>query len=285
MEPVFDSELSKCRGTNFEFSTLAGAYLANIEYLNAEWLQSNFDKIFPVDFSDNFLCAVAGLAYAPATRSVFRLLASHRVLDKALTTDLRERNVRERLVERIALAYLWGDEQLTSPRFAYIFKENRFDDLQVMSDFYWSVSNQQLKPDQVSKILDFWRTCTDLIRNLHTKPAQFLSQLSRLSVYISQVGAAETSLLEQVAPHVSTGYNSDYFVEQLLRLVKVNPGAISGVFAKMLETHEPTLDYEDRLKRLVRELAAHGLTNQAIDFADRLRRIPGMREVYAELVQ
>jgi len=68
-------------------------------------------------------------------------------------------------------------------------------------------------------------------------------------------------------------------------LVKVNPGAISGVFAKMLETHEPTLDYEDRLKRLVRELAAHGLTNQAIDFADRLRRIPGMREVYAELVQ
>ena len=118
MRSVFDSELSKCRGKNFEFSTLAGAYLANIEYLNAEWLRQNFERIFPADFPDNFFCAVAGLSYAPASRSIFQLLTSHGVLDRALTIDLRERSVRERLVERIALAYLWGDEQLDSPRFA-----------------------------------------------------------------------------------------------------------------------------------------------------------------------
>jgi hypothetical protein len=32
-------------------------------------------RSFHVSFPDNFFCAVAGLAYAPATRSIFRLLA------------------------------------------------------------------------------------------------------------------------------------------------------------------------------------------------------------------
>ena len=284
MKSVFDAEVLKCRGTNFEFSTLAGAYLANIEYLNAEWLRVNFDAIFPTDFPDNFFCAVAGLAYTPVARSIYQLLASHGVLDRALNIDLRERSVRERLVERIALAFLWGDEQLTSPRFTRIFNEHRFDDLQVMADFFWSVSNQELKPGQVRKILDFWSACTERTQDPPTTPVQFLSHLSRLSVYLVNVGEKETGLLSHVAPHVSAGYNSDYFVEQLLRLVEANPAAISAVFAKMLETHEPTFDYQDRLKTLVRKLGRMG-QRAALVFADCLRQVPGMREVYAELIQ
>jgi hypothetical protein len=285
MRPVFDAELSKCRGTNFEFSTLAGAYLANIEYLAADWLELHVDEIFPADQPDNFFCAVSGLTYAPATRSIFGLLVNHGVLDRALKLELRERSVRERLVERIALAYLWGDEELNSSRFNYFFDENRFDDLQIAANFFWSVSNQELKPEHVAKILDFWRACAEWSRRLRSPPVQLLSHLSRLSVYLKKLGAEEAALLEEVAPHVNAGYNADYFVEQLLRLVSVNPGAVSTAFGKMLETYEPTFDYEDRLKTLVRALAGQGLKEEALGLADRLRGLPGMREIFSELVQ
>lgn len=285
IEPVFDSELAKCRNANFEFSTLAAAYIANIEYLSADWLRANIDGIFPAKYSGNLFGAIAGLAYAPATRSTYQLLADREVLDRALAMELGERNTRERLLERIALAYLWGDEDLTSPRVRRLFDEQRLGDLQVVGDFFWSVSNQELKPGQVQKILAFWKQCTEWSEKREPAPAQLLSHLSRLSIYVTKLGSEEVELLQAVAPHVEKAHNADQFVEQLLRLVPLDPVAVSAVFSKLLETYEPAFDYEDKLKTLVRSLAESGLKKEAIDFADRLRRLPGMPELFSELVQ
>ena len=285
IHPVFDAEIAKCQNANFEFSTLAGAYLANIEYINSEWLRANVDGIFSTGFPQNFFCAVAGLAYAPATRPIYHLLAGRGVLDRALRSELGERNTQERLIERIALAYLWGDEELSSPRFVYFFDEKDASDLQIICNFLWSVSNQNLVPDQVQRILAFWQKCIEWSKKLEMAPARLLSSLSRLSVYLTKVDADETVWLEYVAPYVQTEHNADEFIEQLLRLVEVNPRAISATLAKVLETYEPTFDYDDTLKGLIRKLAGKGLAKEAIDFASHLRRLPGMQELYYELVQ
>ena len=285
MKPVFDVELTKCHGANFEFSTLVGAYLANIEYISAEWMHANVDRIFPVNAPHNLFCAVAGLAYAPATRSIYRLLAGRSVFDRALRMDLGKRNVRERLVQRIALAYLWGDEQLTSSRFSYLFDEKRLDDLQVVSNFFWSVNGQDLNADQVQRILVFWRKCADWVQKRNMGPAELLADLSRLSVYLIKMDHDEAALLEGVAPYVHIGHNTDQFIQQLLRLAPLNPSAVSSAFDKLLQTYEPTFDYQDRLKSLIRVLSERGHTDKGIVFADRLRRIPGMRELYVELVR
>lgn len=285
IHPVFDAELAKCQNTNFEFSTLAGAYLANIQYISGEWLQTNVDRIFPAGFPQNFFCAVAGLAYAPPTRPIFRLLAERGVLERALHSDFGESNTRDRLVERIALAYLWGDEELTSPRFVSFFREQGASDLQIICNFLWSVSNQNLTPDQVQRILAFWQKCIEWSKTLAEAPAQLLSNLSRLSVYLTKIDADKAAWLEYVAPYVQIGYNEDEFVEQLLRLVDVNPHAVGAVLSRLLETYTPTFDFNDRLKNLIRKLAGKGLKAEAIDFANHLRRLPGIQELYSELVQ
>ena len=41
MQALFDAELAACVNGNFEFSTLAGAYSGNLEYLSVEWLKAN----------------------------------------------------------------------------------------------------------------------------------------------------------------------------------------------------------------------------------------------------
>ena len=60
MKPVFDAESAKCRNTNFEFSTLAGAYIAHMHYIDRQWCEENLERIFPLDSPTNCRCALDG---------------------------------------------------------------------------------------------------------------------------------------------------------------------------------------------------------------------------------
>src|SRR5665647_1620254 len=84
LQPAFDRELNKCKDTNYEFSTLAGAYLANLDYMDRNWLQANIKQIFPQQFPANFACALEGLAYGPATRPLYSLLSANGIIEQAL---------------------------------------------------------------------------------------------------------------------------------------------------------------------------------------------------------
>jgi len=284
IQPIFDIQLNKCLNANFEFSTLAGAYVAQIEYMSRDWLDENIERIFSAEYPGNFFCAIAGLAYAPAMVTIYRLLAGRGILDRSLHLDLRGHNVREQLIERIALAYLWGEEEIASTRFAYFFDNNRAEDLQIVSNFLWRVNNQEINEDQVRLILEFWQKCIEWCKELNVIHPQLLSSLSLLSVYLETLGAKEAVWLEYVAPYISTNHNADRFIEQLLRLAEVNPSAVSATFSKVLETYEPYFDYQDKMKALILQLAKKGLKIEAISFADRLRRLPGMQELYLRLV-
>jgi hypothetical protein len=62
VRPVFDREISKCKNSNFEFSTMAGRFLAHIEFLDKEWLREHVKEIFPDEFRNNAACAFDGQA-------------------------------------------------------------------------------------------------------------------------------------------------------------------------------------------------------------------------------
>jgi hypothetical protein len=72
MQPVFDAEIEACQNRNFEFSSLAGAYIANLLYLDTDWTKNNFRKIFPIEFPANCLSALDGLSFAPLADAIYR---------------------------------------------------------------------------------------------------------------------------------------------------------------------------------------------------------------------
>lgn len=78
-------------------------------------------------------------------------------------------------------------------------------------------------------------------------------------------------------------YNADDFIEELDRLVDISPAKISAVLGKVLETFVPTFDFQDRLKFLLTKLATHGRREEAISFANRLRHLRGMEQLFAQL--
>ena len=285
IKPTFDTELAKCENANYEFSTLAADYLANIDYISRNWLRASIDKIFPKDFPANFVCAIDGLAYASATRSIYTLLLEHAVLDRALRLELTRRQARKRIIERIALAYLWGDEPLNSPHFSYLFESGRIEDLQDASSFLYGVRGQELTAEQTERILCFWEECVVWAKALTEPPKSLLSELSRLICYVTTLADREVSLLLAVTQHVKAGHNADTFIEELDRLIEQDPETVSFVLGKVLEVYEPDYDYEDRLKKLLIKLAQSGRRDDVLLYADRIRKLPGIDQLFKQLAE
>jgi hypothetical protein len=83
LRAAFDQQLEMAKNANFEFSTLISRYIANLDYLSADWLEANITRVFDREFPDNFRCALGGLPYATLTRRVYRLLADNGVVSAA----------------------------------------------------------------------------------------------------------------------------------------------------------------------------------------------------------
>ena len=283
MKPVFEDELTKCQNANYEFSTLAGAYITHLDYVDRDWLKAQILNIFPNEFQSNFICALGGLTYADITRPVYGLLVERGITDDALRLQIDDRRVIERLVERIALAYLWDDEKLDSPRFAYLFESTQIEAIDDAIGWFWSIRKEQLSSEQVERIIKFWERCVSWSRTLAETPAKLLSSLSRLACYIHSIHVRELNLLLAVAPHVHVVHYYDFFYEELDRLANTEPAQVAVILKASLETHVPYIDFEDRLKSILGKVAAAGERHEAIVLADRLKQLPEMTQFFKDL--
>ena len=248
---LVEAELVKCRNANYEVSTLSGAYIGQLYYIDPEWLRTVVTQIFPVEFTENTVCAVVGLGYATASRPIYALLLESGIIDRALRLDLRGRRAREKLIERIAVAYLWADEELSDARFSVLFEPERMQDLQCAAHYFWSVSDEELSDDQRARILRFWERCIEWAETAAESPAALMSALSRLSVYLKSAAGREGDLLLAVASHVAVDHNTQHFVEELVRFVAESPECVNAILGTLLQTHQPFSDYEGTLKSLL----------------------------------
>ena len=283
MKPVFDEELAKCRNANYDFSTLAGAYITQLDYIDRDWLKTQIGRLFPNDYQSNCICALGGLAYANVTRPVYALLVEGGIFDRALRLPIHDRRVIERLVERIALAYLWNEEQLESPRITHLFDAGEIEAIEDAIGWFWSIREEQLSTEQVERIIKFWERCVSWSRTRPEPPANLLSSLSRLACYIGTINHRERDLLLVVAPYVHVMHNYDFFYEELDRLAGTNAEAVAAILRASLDTHVPYIDFEDKLKSILTKLARSGKRHEAMLLADPLKQIPGMVQLYKAL--
>ena len=133
----------------------------------------------------------------------------------------------------------------------------------------------------IERILVFWECCVDWSETKIPAPASLLSTLSLLSSYLTLIDDRALRLLLAVAPYTAVDYNSDRLIEELGRLAITNPVAASTVLIALLQTYQPSYDFEDHLKKLILALAAHSDSRpNAILSAERVRYLPGMVQLY-----
>lgn len=282
---LFEAELAKCKNANYEFSTLSGTYLPQLQYLDSAWTTERVDQIFPLAYQANTVCALDGLAYASFTRPAYELLTAHGIVDRALGLELKGRRARERLLERVGAAYLWGLERLDGQRLTRLFETATIADLDVLIRVYWMVRNDNLAPEQRERILAFWDRGLAWAQHQPQVPACLLSMLGLLATHIRTIGVRERHLLEAVAPHVDVGHESYEFVAELLRLAPQDPAAITKTLKSMIAAHAPEYDYQDRLRSLLQFLAETGQREAVILISDRLRHLEGIQALFKSLTQ
>ena len=61
------------------------------------------------------------------------------------------------------------------------------------------------------------------------------------------------------------------------------PERVSILFEKVLDGYRPNYDYKDQLKILIRILSKKGRLKEALVFADRIRYLPGVEQLYKQL--
>jgi len=223
------------------------------------------------------------LAYASTSRKVYRLLRDNGVLDAALRLDLKGRHGHEKLMERVAVGYVWGEDTLDASRFKFIFESKAEEALAQINFFFWTIRGERLKEDQVQRILQYWRRCLDWATSQPTPPIKVLSSLSGLVSFLPDASGEKCDLLLSTAPYVHQHHGAYDFLKELRRLVDGSPSEVCTVLRRFIETHEPMYDYEDRMRKLVARLAELGHRAEAIEFCDKLRTLPGLYELFLTL--
>lgn len=285
MRWLLDRELDQCVGGNFEFSTLCGARLGNLAYIDEKWLEANIEHIFPSGHPTNLRCAVGGLAYASADRRTYRMLRDKGVIDRALGVESQDRYGREKLMERLMLGYLWEEESLQSSRFSHLFCSARPADFESIYTFFNNIrrDRENLNPEQAKRIVDYWRYCVTWAQRQKECPVWLLSGLSVLTSFLTTADGCRDLLLA-VAPHVRVHHETYEFIGELDRLFGKSPAEVRDTLERFVETHEPFYDYEGRMLALIRRLAElDEYREDAIRFCEKLRSMAGMETLFNEL--
>lgn len=269
IQKVFDDELAQCVGGNYEFSALAGRNILQLHYLNQEWLKERFNDICSLQSEENWRCAMQGYSYVNLVHpDIYALLKNNGHLKKVLNVTWRNKDVRKKIIQQIAVQYIEGKEELTGDSlFADILRGWKEKDISEIIWQFWVGRDHKLSENQRRRILEFWKWCSDKIRTHEEENARTLSGLLQLTCYLSEMGQDEEAIVTQAAPYADVGHHSSFFIEYLSGLSGQSPKAVANIFLEMLTRTVPSFPEEDIIS-IVDNLYSHGLKDEANKIAN-----------------
>lgn len=277
-EKLIEQEIAASRDANFEFSTLFGAYVGNIDYLAPKWIATHVRDGFGADHPRNFKCALNGLGYAPMTLRVHRLLRDGEILDSAMSrTDLNG-DSRRKLVERVVLGYLWGEDDLESPRMRQLAQPKASHDIETTAWLLSQAFGEELTDDQRDRARRLVETIA-----LNAANDEAIGALAGAVGFVRPENPLGFRAMMNVARFVGQRHGLHEFVGHLQTFAKHYPKLAADLLDLALERDEFAFDYEDRSKKVVELIAQGGERGRAIQLAEKHRRVPGMIDVFKRL--
>lgn len=266
-----DDELSRCVcGERLETSTLFACYLAQLLYVDHDWVRGNIERLFPFSHIKNFVCAIAGLSFANVSPRVYSVLKDADVPRFALRQAEVEGSSRERLLERVALAYVWGDELLTGSLLSELFSDTRLDDLIELSATVARWSREDLKEVQVIRAKRLAAAITAFGMIEPDSRSRLLAAAGRFIGYATKPTDGDMKWLVQVAAFAHGSHGDDYFLEALDCMASEDPHKAHLILEAFLRDYELGYDYRGRMQSIVRKLDAAGYHPSALSIVNKV---------------
>ena len=279
-----------------EAYTLVGQYMPNFNYLDKDWIREKIESISLEEHGKHWEAFMEG--YLLGSRlydSLYQLMKPHYL--KAIEYDFKERHANERLVEHISLQYLHGKENIDNPESLFRRLIHRWNARQIekMIGFFWmqrdylgesmETKPKAVKPFEIQqmteRIVRFWKWVYEnkykgrQAHELNEEDKQILSDLSKLTVFLSKIDSENFEWLIASAPHVHIGFDSPFFIKYLDNLKdrdRETTKYVGELFLKMLDNFTPEYD-QKHIRSIVEYLYQSGEKEKA----DRICNIYGPR--------
>jgi len=285
--PVLDAELATSEaGLNTDFATMCGLYCANFHYLNADWTEGNFDRLFSLTNESAWRCAAQGFAYQNRLYPWLyeRLNAGGHLRRMVFSEDLPDR-VADRALQFLGLAYLEGIESLDGDGLlSELVVGLKVKELSALSWFFWTLRGQSEPTARTSRVLAFWVTVAERIRATGAVLPELQSALSQLAAFVDELTPATSAALLDAAPYAQVGHHGYMLVENLVRLASQYPKEVAAIFRSAMTGFLPDFRPEDVTGCVIR-LAEAGQVEEAewICNAYAERGSPLLKETYEAL--
>ncbi|MDG3064623.1 hypothetical protein ACFQ4M_14405 [Thauera mechernichensis] len=246
--PVLEAELATSEaGLNADFAAMAGMYCANFHYLNSEWTEANFDRLFSSANEGAWKCTAQGFAYQRYLYGwLFKSLVKGGHLRRMVYSEGLPDQVAERALQFLGLAYLEGMEGLDGGGLlSELIADLRVKALSHLCGFFWTLRGKGGQSARTSKILAFWMKLAEQIRANHSNLPELQSALSRLAVFVHELTPAAVQALVEAAPHAQVRHHGYILVENLARLAGQYPKEAATVFRAAMSGFLPDYREED----------------------------------------
>jgi len=246
--PLFEAELASSEsGLNEEFAVFAGMYCANFHFLNSNWTEVNFDRLFSSSNEEAWKCAAQGFAYQHHLYDwLFKRLVGGGHLRRMVYTEGLPDHVAERALQFLGLAYLVGLESLDGGGLlSELVVGLKAKELSELCWFYWTLRGKGDPFSGRPKILAFWTEVARQVRISQAEVPELQSALSQLAVFIEELTPTLVEAWTEAAPHAQVKHHGYVLVENLARLVGRYPKEVAGVFRAAMSGFLPDYPEED----------------------------------------
>lgn len=265
IEPLLDVELASSNaGRNAEFATLAGMYCTNLHYLNPEWTEENFDRLFSLSSEMAWKCAAQGFSYQRYMYDwLFTKLVNGGHLKRMVYLEGLPDQVSDRALQFLGLAYLEGKRDFNDGGLlTELIAELRVNDLSKLCWFFWTLRPKDGTSQYAPRILAFWERVAEQIQQSGAEAPDLQSALNQLAAFIDDLAQPMVQVWATAASHAHVKYHGPILVENLARLAGKHPQQVATVFRAALSSFLPDYPPEDVI-RCVNELAAAGRLDDA----------------------
>lgn len=265
IEPILESELRTSElGLNADFSALSGMYCINFSYLNKDWTEANFDRIFSSTNSMAWECAAQGFSYQRHFYDwLFKRLSTGGHLRKMIYSKSLPNQVTERALQFLGLAYLNDLEDINSQSLLNeMISTLRIDGLSHLCWFFWTLRGTAEAATYTQKIMEFWIRTGEQAHAMNARLPEMQSSLSQLAVFIPNLNPIYVSLLLEAAPHAHAQHHGPILLDNLLRLARDYPKEVAEIYRAAISGVLLEYPKEDVIE-LVRRIAEAGEVDEA----------------------
>lgn len=234
IKDFFTNELDKDTEYSKSIFTILGDYLPNLRFLDKEWIDSNFNKIFPIENDNLWEISISGYFLYSSTvyTDIYEQFKQHGHIAKALKYKFKSDNTKRKVIQHICIMFNSSKDNETI--FEIIESKDREAILEVIR-FLWQVDRKNIKKEDSSKIFTLWQKIYEIFKEDTSRDVQAIfSTLSKWFVFIDTINEKMLPYLKLTAKYTEKNHNSYFIVEELERLVGSNPKYVGEIYIEMI---------------------------------------------------